>query len=291
MDGNYSLKGVSFGLHSTACEAHSPEALQFSLLDFKSNVTFGLYDGLAHVTSLLDNDHVTTSAIHALSQFNQAIAERGRLFKAQQPSLINGNLPKYNALAQQKGFAPLPRWVMVIDEAQDLFYRDKADPHKNDLINLVNTTISSIVRKGAAFGLHLIFCTQTLKSFDIPQDVNDNIRLRVILNLGTEWGIGKFLASDNTAPNHLIATDTRKQAVYNTRYGQTKANQIIDLEALPDISISERLEALKTKYPAYESAVPVLKIAESSIVKVKQSIPSSSVAAFADWNDEGRFSK
>ncbi len=270
-----------------ACEAHSPEALQFSLLDFKSNITFGLYEGLAHVRALLDNDNITATAIHALTQFNQAIAERGRLFKAQQPDLINGNLPKYNALAKQKGFPSLPRWVMVIDEAHRMFQADRGNPLHRELVNLVNTTLSNVTREGAGLGLHLIFCTQTLRGFDIPQDVNDNVRLRVILNLGTEYGIGKFLASDNTAPNHLIATDTRKQAVFNIRYGQSSANQIVDLDALPDAEISHRLKALKAKYPATQSAIPQLETIETTNQDVA-SLMSVEVA-FVGWDDAGGF--
>jgi FtsK/SpoIIIE family len=273
-----------------ACEAHSPEALQLSLLDFKSNITFGLYEGLAHVVAMLDSENVTATALHALTQFNQAIAERGRLFKAQQPDLVNGNLPKYNALAKQKGFAPLPRWVMVIDEAHRMFQGERGNPQHRELMNLVNATLSNITREGAGLGLHLIFCTQTLRGFDIPQDVNDNVRLRVILNLGTEYGIGKFLASDNTAPNHLIATDTRKQAVFNIRYGQTNANQIADLDALPDAVISQRLKALKVKYPAAESAVLVLDTALEPVAPITLRTPKTTntlhIATAADDMDQ-----
>lgn len=139
------------------CETYGPDKLQLSLLDFKSNVGFGIYRGLPHVRTLIDSQDPATVE-QALVEFANEIDRRGRLFAAQ-GKLVNANLEKYNALAQTDGLAPLPRWIMLIDEAQKLF-------ENRALKGLVKHMLTGISRMGAGLGLHLIICTQSLQNVD-----------------------------------------------------------------------------------------------------------------------------
>jgi DNA segregation ATPase FtsK/SpoIIIE-like protein len=129
-----------------ACEQAPPQALQLSLLDFKRNVSFGAFRGLPHVRTLIDHD-APDSVLQALAEFEDEIDRRGALFDAV-PDFYNGTLAKYNTRAVSDGFIPLPRWLMILDEAH-------APLQDNPRIrNAANRMLSRIARRaGAAFHL------------------------------------------------------------------------------------------------------------------------------------------
>ena len=222
------------------CEANSPEALQLSLLDFKSNVGFGIYRGVAHVRTLIDSQEVATVE-RALTEFADEINRRGQLFAAQS-KLVNANLDKYNALAQVDGFALLPRWIMLIDEAQMLF-------ENRALKGLAKYMLSRISRMGAGLGLHLIISTQSFQNVDFEGDVKAQFRLRLGLKLANAQDCRALMGHDNDAPMHLRMKDGMpRQAVMNTEDGLTRGNQVVDLEMVEDEEVGRRLGLLTTAY-------------------------------------------
>jgi FtsK/SpoIIIE family len=224
-----------------ACEAHTPQQLQLSLLDFKNNVGFGAYKGLAHIATLIESQDPSTVE-RALSTFANAIDERSQLFAAQ-PQLVNGTLNKYNALAVKHNLPTLPRWVMIVDEAQVLFENRALKP-------LAKHMLTRISRMGAGLGLHLIICTQSFQNVEFEGDVKGQFRLRVGLKLANSAECRTLMGHDNDAPLHLNPTRGSYQAVVNNEYGLPRGNQVVDLDALPDDLFLQRLAALKAKFPA-----------------------------------------
>jgi hypothetical protein len=215
------------------CEAHGPDRLQLSLLDFKSNVGFGIYRGLAHVADLIDSQDPATVE-RALTRFADEIDRRGRLF-AQQAKLVNANLDKYNALAEVEGFEGLPRWIMVIDEAQVLF-------ENRTLKGLARYMLSRVSRMGAGLGLHLVICTQSFQNVDFDGDVKAQFRLRLGLKLANSQDCRALMGHDNDAPMHLRVKDGfPRQAVLNTDDGLPRGNQLMNLDFMSDEEIARRL--------------------------------------------------
>lgn len=224
------------------CESYGPQQLQLSLLDFKSNVGFGIYRGLAHVASLIDSQDPATVE-QALAQFADEIDRRGRLFAAQ-TKLVNGTLDKYNALAEADGFALLPRWIMVIDEAQVLF-------ENRALKGLAKYMLSRISRMGAGLGLHLIICTQSFQNVEFEGDVKSQFRLRLGLKLANSQDCRALMGHDNDAPMYLRMKDGfPRQAVLNTEDGLPRGNLLLDLDQVTDAVLTRRLDALKKAFPA-----------------------------------------
>lgn len=221
----------------SACEQSSPRDLQLSLLDFKRNVSFGAFRGLPHVRTLIDHD-APESVLEALAEFEAEIDRRGALFDAVH-ELYNGTLTKYNACAAINGFEPLPRWLMILDEAH-------APLQDNPRIrNATNRMLSRIARQGAGLGLHFIFSTQTLRDVAMGGDIQGQVKLRMVLKLGHDADARKFLDEYNNAPVHIVSTHNHKQAVLNAESGQLRANQVLDLLHLPDHVLDQRLKTLR----------------------------------------------
>lgn len=130
-----------------SCEKFDPDALQMTLMDFKDGVSFWEYEGLAHISALyapvkdeFDN------AILCLEQLNSLISIRNKKFREHRVT----RLMDYNNVAN----VPMPRHLLIIDEAQSLF---EGRGYQQKLV--VKTILSNIAKKGAAAGVHMILCT------------------------------------------------------------------------------------------------------------------------------------
>jgi hypothetical protein len=62
------------------CETHTPEQVQLFLFDYKEGVSFGLFEGLAHVPVLLLDNDKPEMMLHYLDVFKKEIARRGLSF-------------------------------------------------------------------------------------------------------------------------------------------------------------------------------------------------------------------
>lgn len=215
----------------TACETYPPDQLQLSLMDFKDGVSFWEYAGLAHVAALYApaEDNFDT-ALQCLSEFAQQIGDRYALFRTMRVA----RLTDYNSVASK----PLPRCLLVVDEAQSLF-ENRSYQQKNE----VKQILSAIAKKGAAAGVHLILSTQSFQNVELEGDVKDQFHLRIGLRHASAMGCRALMGRDNEAMLNLA----RFTAIYNSHQGEPQHNLTVALEALPDFAV--RLEQLRKQYP------------------------------------------
>jgi len=223
----------------SACEQYSPEQLQFTLLDFKDGVSFWEYEGLAHIASLYAPEEPDFDwAIACIEQFVTETKQRKRLFRN-----FRGvqTLADYNCCAEKK----LPRHILLIDEAQDLFEKTNFQQK-----GLVKQLLSTIAKKGAGFGLHIILSTQSYQNFDLDSDVKEQFHLRIGFKQATSMACYALMGRDNDAMLNL----PRYHAVYNAHFGEEKFNRTVALHHLKDFS--QRLDALKKTYPSVNNVTP-----------------------------------
>lgn len=222
----------------TACETHSPQQLQLTLMDFKDGVSFWEYAGLAHVAALYAPPEADfTAALHCLSAFEQQMSARYAQFRTARVA----RLVDYNRVAAE----PLPRCVLIADEVQSLFegrdYKQKAE---------VKRILSSLAKKGAAAGMHMILSTQSFQNVELESDVKDQFHLRIGLRHASAMGCRALMGRDNDAMLNL----ERFTAIYNSHQGEDKHNRTVALAALPDFLA--RLDALKARYPSLTPPLP-----------------------------------
>ena len=213
-----------------SCEQYPPDALRLWLFDYKDGLEFINFAGLAHVEVLHTDNVDHDGAIAAFAAFCDLIPHRIKLFKQCTPTV--SRLADYNRIAQQ----PLPRCLMIIDEAQTLFEDRALKPHAKRMLQ-------EIGRKGAAFGLHVLLSTQSYQNVDLDVDVKNQFRLRMGLQLGNSMECRALMGRDNDVPLTLPPFT----AVYNNNFGEANDNRIIALHGLPDLH--ERLAALRKRYP------------------------------------------
>lgn len=225
----------------SVCETYSPDELRLWLFDYREGAEFHIFAGLAHLDALHINNADKPYAINAFSAFEQEMQRRTVLFRE---SGFGSRLVDYN----QKASEPLPRLLMIIDEAQELFTDRESKTHAKRML-------AAVTRRGASAGMHIILSTQTYQNVDLEADVKDQIRLRIALQLGSSMSCRALMGRDNDAPLNL----PRFTAVYNNNFGEARDNRIIALDDLPDLT--PRLAALKQRYP--QSPRPVFGVTEN----------------------------
>jgi hypothetical protein len=246
-----------------ACETFTPEELRLWLFDYREGVEFNLFEGLPHLDALHLNNTDKTYAQDAFNRFVQQMDDRGKLFRAA-PGRIT-NLAEYNRQASQ----PLPRCIMIVDEAQSLFEDRESKIAAKKMLQAVS-------RKGAAFGLHVILSTQSYRNVELEADVQAQFRLRIGLQLSNAMECRALMGRDNDAPMNV----PRYTAVYNNNYGEIGDNQIIALDPLEDFD--QRLQRLHERYVRTEFPAPqVQEVKIESEVKINPSRPDE----FADWDN------
>lgn len=215
----------------TAGETYTPQQLQLTLMDFKDGVSFWEYEGLGHIAALYAPTEADfPDALQCLAAFEQQMSARYVQFRTARVA----RLADYNRVAAE----PLPRCVLIADEVQSLFegrdYKQKAE---------VKRLLSSLAKKGAAAGVHMILSTQSFQNVELESDVKDQFHLRIGLRHASAMGCRALMGRDNDAMLNL----ERFTAIYNSHQGEDKHNRTVALDNLPDFF--PRLDALKAKYP------------------------------------------
>lgn len=235
------------------CETHTPEQVQLFLFDYKEGVSFGLFEGLAHVPVLLLDNDKPEMMLHYLDVFKKEIARRGNLFKEAGRTI--DKISKYNAVAEQ----PLPRWLMIVDEVQSLF-ESPTFAMKNE----VSDAIKEVARKGRSFGLHLLFSTQSYRGVDIDEAAKGQMRLRISFRLNNAMECYALFNKDNEEALRL----PRFCAIYNAEDGEPSANRIVQMDYMDTSEIDARMDILRENYPLLpESQVDLQLPPESSATK------------------------
>ncbi len=143
---------------------HSPDEVKLLLIDPKK-VELINYLGLPHLLvkePLVDIPEIVT----ALKWIREETSQRFNKFRDMRVVNINA----YNAYAKQNGLEPIPKIVIVIDEASELMTKAKKE---------VEETLSSLARIGRAAGVHLIFATQSPTKDVITSEIQNNLNTKI----------------------------------------------------------------------------------------------------------------
>ena len=136
-------------------------------MDYKEGTEFNVYRNHPNVTYLSVENSVDRG-IEILERLQGVIAERGELFKAVNVS----ELTRFNDKSDRK----LPRILLIIDEFQKLLENYKVSTR-------VNALLEDVAKRGRAFGIHLLLCTQSLKNSKLEQTTRNQLGLRIVFKL------------------------------------------------------------------------------------------------------------
>lgn len=166
--------GKSSFLHSIALGAmmkYSPDDLQFYIMDFKQGVEFNAYKDSKHVKALLINNQDLQITVEILRDLKREIDDRTKLFQASG----NKKISNYNAANPDK---KLPQLVLMVDECQEMF---KSTMENSRLYREISDLIAVLAHQGRAYGIHLIFATQTLANTEISTSILNDIKDHYLL--------------------------------------------------------------------------------------------------------------
>jgi GTPase SAR1 family protein len=192
---------------TSIADKYSPDELRLYLLDYKEGVEFQLYEQHPNVELLLLDNSNFSVGVDALKQLKDEIVKRAELFRNLSPTISNIN--EYNKKSNEK----LPRILLIIDEVQQLFLNYQSS-------KAVNPLVKDVAKQGGAFGLHILFCSQSYVGMSIADDTLSQMGLRIAYRLANGAECRAILRNDNDAPMSL----ERFQIVYNTHFGDSKAN-------------------------------------------------------------------
>lgn len=191
---------------------YDPRELELYLLDFKEGVEFKQYASFRL-------PHARVVAIESEREFGVAVLEsldaemrrRGELFRAA------GAAGEQNLAAYRRATgAALARCVLIVDEFQQLF--EKPDR----LATRASELLESLVRRGRAFGVHVMLASQTLSGMDaLPKHILRLIPTRIALQ-SNEADSRLLLAEDN--PDAQLLTRAG-EGILNLKQGMQEANQ------------------------------------------------------------------
>lgn len=128
---------------------HSPDRVNFLLIDFKGGATFGALEKLPHTLGVV-TDLEGYMAERALIAINSELDRRKKkLARANMPNISSYRRDHHN-WEQVPGFGPMPNLMIIIDEFDELA-RDFPD----FVLELVR-----VAKQGRSLGVHLLFATQ-----------------------------------------------------------------------------------------------------------------------------------
>ena len=132
---------------------HSPEQLNFVLVDFKGGATFAGMSDLPHVSAMISNLESELSLVDRMQD-----ALRGEMVRRQELLRAAGNyanVTDYEAdrLAGKHSYPPMPALFLILDEFSELLSA------KPDFID----TFVAIGRLGRSMSIHLLLSSQRLE--------------------------------------------------------------------------------------------------------------------------------
>jgi DNA segregation ATPase FtsK/SpoIIIE-like protein len=191
--------------------SYSPAEVELFLVDFKEGIEFKRYadDGLPQARVIaIEADR--EFGLSVLRRANAEIRVRGAEFKGSDGGAVN--LAEYRT----RTGSPCARWVLIIDEFQQLFYRNDAIAQEAAEI------VEQIVRLGRSFGIHIVLASQTLAGMDtLGKHVLGLISQRIALQ-SSEHDSRLLLGDDNPDAQTLTRAG---EGIFNNRGGFKDANK------------------------------------------------------------------
>ncbi|GAA6921504.1 hypothetical protein AOH277_04410 [Helicobacter pylori] len=180
---------------------YAPNEVQLFLLDYKEGVEFNAYADPA----ILEHARLVSVAssvgfgVSFLSWLDKETKRRGELFK------------QFNVkdLSDYRKHGGIPRLIVVIDEFQVLF-SDSTTKEKER----VERYLTTILKKGRSYRVHLILATQTMRSSSITS-LMSQIANRIALPMDTE-------DSDSVLSDDVACELVRPEGIFNNNGGHKK---------------------------------------------------------------------
>ncbi|MCB1203990.1 MAG: ATP-binding protein [Verrucomicrobiae bacterium] len=188
---------------------HSPDEVEFYLIDFKKGVEFKCYadHALPHARVIaIESDR--EFGLSVLQRLDEELRRRGELFRATGVQ----DLASYRS---RPGSETMPRSLLLIDEFQEFFTEDDAISQQAAVL------LDRIVRQGRAFGIHVILGSQTLGgAFTLARATLGQMTVRIALACNEA---DAYLIMDDSNPAPRLLTRPG-EGIYNDRAGAAEAN-------------------------------------------------------------------
>jgi hypothetical protein len=190
---------------------YSPDEIELYLIDFKEGVEFKQYaDIILPHARVIAIESERDFGLSVLQRAREEIKERGRLFRDAGQAVAK--LDDYRARTGQ----PMKRMILIIDEFQQLFYRDdKIASEAAEILEL-------ILRQGRAFGVHVLLASQSLAGMaTLGKHVLGLIPTRIALQ-SNESDSRLILGEENADAQTLMRAG---EGILNRKGGNRDANQ------------------------------------------------------------------
>lgn len=222
------------------CRSLTPEQVRLFLLDYKDGFSFGLFGELAHVARLHQDNRSPVALLLTLDEFASEMTRRSALFHALGRGI--SSIEAYNEIAGQ----PLPRWMLVVDEIQGAFdCASKAE-------SVLQASLRDLMRRGATFGMHAVFTTQSCTDSRLDAATRAQMRLKVAFRPGSSEESEALFGQLNEAALSLPPF----QALFNVRDGDPEGNRRLQVDYLPEIpDLAQALDELRERFPMTSPAV------------------------------------
>ncbi|WRG35584.1 AAA family ATPase [Helicobacter pylori] len=191
---------------------YAPNEVQLFLLDYKEGVEFNAYvaDPTLEHARLVSVASSVGFGVSFLSWLCKEMQERANLFK------------QFNVkdLSDYRKHEKMPRLIVVIDEFQVLF----SDSSTKERVKRYLTTI---LKKGRSYGVHLILATQTMRGGEIDSSIKAQIANRIALPMDADDS-AKILDND-------VACEIQKpESIFNNNGGHQKYHTKMSIPKAPD---------------------------------------------------------
>lgn len=204
---------------------YSPDEVELYLIDFKEGVEFKAYaDAALPHARVIAIESEREFGLSVLKELQAELERRGDLFK-------EVNAQDIFAYRERTG-ALLPRILLVIDEFQVLLIENDEITSKSSLI------LEDLARRGRAFGIHLVFGSQSFRGIDMSQTAKDQFATRIVLQ-SSEAEVASMLGPDNTAEAMLL--ERPGEMIFNDDGGRRDRNQPGQVALLQEDGLTELL--------------------------------------------------
>ena len=188
---------------------YSPDELEIYLIDFKGGVEFVTYADyyIPHIRAIaIDSER--EFGLSVLEKVEKEMLDRQKLFN----QLSIQNLVQYS---NNNINNPLPRILLIVDEFQK-FYTE------NDYIkNKVNIILDNIIKQGRAFGINILFSSQTLTGDTILPSTRNLFEIRIAL-MCSENDQQIIFEENNKSAKDLVNSG---DGIYNDKMGKNGYNK------------------------------------------------------------------
>ncbi len=193
---------------------YAPNEIQLFLLDYKERVEFNAYakDAILEHARLVSVASSVGFGVSFLSWLDKEMKKRGELFK------------QFNVkdLSDYRKHGEMPRLIVVIDEFQVLF-SDSSTKDKER----VEAYLTTLLKKGRSYGVHLILATQTMRGPGINNSLMSQIANRIALPMDTE-------DSDSILGDDVACELVRPEGIFNNNGGHKKYHTKMSIPKAPD---------------------------------------------------------